>query len=71
MNKQWITIDFKNGEICHYSPDEYTDYQYDKKYFIVIRDKQWIGFYNLDEIRYIEISTVEEAEGKKYTFYDK
>lgn len=72
MNK-WITIDFKNGEICHYSPSEYTDYQYDGKYFIVINEKQWIGFYNLDEIRYIEISTKEEAEGSKmqYTFYDE
>ena len=67
MNK-WITIVFKNGEICHYSPSEYTDYQYDGKYFIVIRDKQWIGFYNLDEIRYVEIGTVEDAEKKGYTF---
>ena len=59
----WITIDFKNGEYCHYKPSEYTDYQYDGKYFIVIRDKQWIGLYNLDEIRYVEIGTIEEAEG--------
>ena len=71
-DNRWITIDFKNGEICHYSPSEYTDYKYDGKYFIVVKDKQWIGFYNLDEIRYIEISTVEEAEGvMKYTFYDE
>lgn len=55
MNK-WIIIDFKNGEICHYKPDEYDDYQYDKKCFIVIKDKQWIGIYNLDDIRYVEIS---------------
>ena len=70
MNK-WITIDFKNGEICHYSPSEYTDYNYDGKYFIVIKDKQWIGFYNLTEIRYIEIGTVEDAEKSNsgYTFY--
>lgn len=69
MNK-WITIDFKNGEICHYRPDEYTDYQYDGEYFIVIKDKQWIGFYNLDVIRYIEIGTVEDAEKSNsgYTF---
>ena len=61
MNK-WITIDFRNGEICHYGPEEYTDYQYDGKYFIVIKDKQWIGFYNLDVIRYIEVSNIEDAE---------
>lgn len=36
-------------------------------------EKQWIGFYNLDEIRYVEIGTKEEAEGSKmrYTFYDE
>ena len=63
MNKEkWITIDFKNGETCHYAPSEYTDYQYDGKYFVVIFEKQWIGFYNLDEIRYIEISSIEDAE---------
>ena len=27
----------------------------DGKYFIVIYDKQWIGFYNLDCIEYIEV----------------
>lgn len=59
---KWITIDFKNGETCHYAPSEYTDYQYDGKYFVVIFEKQWIGFYNLDEIRYIEISSIEDAE---------
>ena len=66
----WITIDFKNGDVCYYSPSEYTDYQYDGKYFIVIKDKQWIGFYNLTEIRYIEIGTVEDAEKSNsgYTF---
>ena len=58
----WITIVFKNGEVCHYTPTEYTDYNYDGKYFIVIKDKQWVGLYNLDEIRYVEIGTVEEAE---------
>ena len=62
MEDKWITIDFKNGETCHYAPSEYTDYQYDGKYFIVIYEKQWIGMYNLKEIRYIEIASVEDAE---------
>lgn len=50
-----ITIVFKNGDMVHYLPEEYTDYRYDGKYFIVIRDKQWIGFYNLDCVEYIEV----------------
>lgn len=58
----WITIVFKSGEVCNYPPAEYTDYNYDGKYFIVIKDKQWIGLYNLDEIRYVEIGTIEKVE---------
>ena len=50
-----IEIVFRNGDMCHYKPEEYTDYKYDGKYFIVIRDKQWIGFYNLDCVEYIEV----------------
>ena len=50
-----IEIVFKNGDVAHYMPDEYTDYKYDGKYFIVILEKQWIGFYNLDAIEYIEV----------------
>ena len=50
-----IEIVFRNGDMCHYKPDEYTDYRYDGKYFIVIREKQWIGFYNLDCVEYIKV----------------
>ncbi len=50
-----IEIVFKNGDMAHYRPTEYTDYKYDGKYFIVIYEKQWIGLYNLDSIEYVEI----------------
>ena len=50
-----IEIVFKNGDMTHYKPEEYTDYKYDGKYFIVIFEKQWIGFYNLTEIEYITV----------------
>lgn len=50
-----IEIVLKNGDMAHYKPDEYTDYKYDGKYFIVIYEKQWIGFYNLDCVEYIEV----------------
>lgn len=55
-----IEIVFRNGDMAHYNPDEYTDYRYDMKYFIVIKDKQWIGFYNLDCVEYIEVETSKE-----------
>ena len=50
-----IEIVFRNGEVAHYKPSEYTEYRYDGKYFIVIKDCQWIGFYNLDCVECIEI----------------
>ena len=50
-----IEINFKNGEVSHYKDNEYTDYKYDGKYFIVIRDNQWIGFYNLDCVMCIDV----------------
>lgn len=50
-----IEIVFKNGDMAHYKPNEYTDYKYDGKYFIVIYEKQWVGFYNLDCVEYIEV----------------
>ena len=62
MDCKFITIVFRNGNVCHYSPSEYTDYKYDGKYFIVIYEKQWIGFYNLDCVEYIEVSSIEAAE---------
>ena len=53
--KEMIEIVFKNGDMAHYNSEEYTDYRYDGKYFIVIKEKQWIGFYNLDCVEYIEV----------------
>ena len=53
--ERMIEIVFKNGDMAHYHPTEYTDYKYDGKYFIVIYEKQWIGLYNLDSIEYVEI----------------
>ena len=31
MDNEYITIVFQNGDICHYKPNEYTDYRYDRK----------------------------------------
>lgn len=45
-----IKITFKNGNICTWGKDEYTDYKYDGKCFIVIRNEQWVGIYNMDNI---------------------
>ncbi|MXP77219.1 hypothetical protein GN277_18105 [Lachnospiraceae bacterium WCA-9-b2] len=50
-----IKIVFKNGRVDEWSKEEYSDYKYDGKCFIVIKDNQWIGFYNMDSITSITI----------------
>lgn len=45
-----IKITFKNGNTCIWKREEYTDYKYDGKCFIVINGEQWIGIYNIDSI---------------------
>ena len=57
---QMIEIVFNNGDMAHYEPSEYTDYKYDGKYFIVIYEKQWIGFYNLDCVEYIVVERTKQ-----------
>ena len=34
---------------------EWTDYKYDGRYFIIVKNKKWVGFYNLDSIISIAI----------------
>lgn len=43
-----IRIEMKNGKIVKWKKKEYTDYKYDGKYFIIVKDGEWVGFYNLD-----------------------
>ena len=50
-----IEIVMKNGDMITYKPEDYTDYHYDRKFFIVTYNKQWIGMYNCDSIEYVEI----------------
>ncbi len=45
-----IKITFKKGNTCNWKKEEYTDYKYDGKCFIVIKGEQWIGIYNMDSI---------------------
>lgn len=45
-----IKITLKNGDICKWKKKRWTDYKYDGKCFIIIKDEQWVGIYNLDNI---------------------
>ena len=50
-----ITVTMKDGKFAEWKKSEWDDYTYDGKFFIVIKNEAWIGFYNLDEIRTIVI----------------
>lgn len=45
-----IKITLKNGNICTWEKPQYADYKYDGKCFIIIKDEQWVGIYNIDSI---------------------
>ena len=45
-----IKITMSNSQTVKWTADEFSDYMYDGKFFIIIRNGQWIGFYNLDHV---------------------
>lgn len=49
-----LHIIMRNGHLINYDENQFTDYQYDGKYFVVIKGKQWVGLYNLDCIEYVQ-----------------
>ena len=60
-----IKITMTNGNVITWGEEAYTDYKYDGKFFIIIRDEQWVGFYNLDHVFSIEVDTDETDELEK------
>lgn len=62
-----IKITMVNGNVITWNKDAYTDYVYDRKFFIVIQGEKWVGFYNLAHVFSIEVGVskpidVSEAE---------
>lgn len=53
-----IRITKKDGNICEWPNDSFTDYEYRKEVFVVIREMQWVGIYNMDCIDCIEVFEV-------------
>lgn len=50
-----INITLSNGTFIQWNENQYTDYMYDGKCFIIIKGSQWVGIYNLDFVRSVEI----------------
>ena len=57
-----IKITMNNSQIVKWSFDEFDNYMTDGKYFIILRDGKWVGFYNLDYV--ISIIVKDEADKK-------
>jgi len=51
-----ITITMNNGDIKRISGDEYTEYEVNYGFFIVISGCKWVGMYALRNIASVEIS---------------
>ncbi len=47
---QAIQIALKNGKLVVWEEDEWDDYSYEEKHFIVKKNNARIGIYNLDEV---------------------
>lgn len=50
-----ITIVMTNGTPAFWNKDEYTDYMYDGKVFVVLNGSQRVGIYNIDYVREIRV----------------
>lgn len=55
-----IKITMPNSQIVKWHKNEYTDYRYDGKFFIIICADKWVGFYNLDHV--ISVVVTEELD---------
>ena len=50
-----IQITMTNGTYICWKDEQYTDYMYDGKVFVVIKGSKWVGIYNIDHVREIRV----------------
>lgn len=50
-----IQITMVGGNYICWEKEQYTDYIYDGKVFVVIKGSKWIGIYNIDQVKEIRI----------------
>lgn len=48
-----LHITMRNGEIHTLKDDEWDDYTYDGRAFVVLKKGIWVAIYNFDEMRYV------------------
>ncbi len=45
-----LKIIMNNSQEVKWQKEEYDNYMYDGKFFIIIKNDEWIGFYNLNAV---------------------
>ena len=45
-----LKIIMNNTQEVKWQKEEYDNYMYDGKFFIIIKNGEWIGFYNLNAV---------------------
>lgn len=50
-----IQITMTGGNRVCWEKEQYTDYMYDGKVFVVIKGAEWVGIYNIDQVKEIRV----------------
>ncbi len=53
-----LTVVMKDGNIKEYKPNDFTDYEWRKEIFVVIKGNQWIGMFNWDSVKEVYFTEV-------------
>ena len=48
--RDMLKITMNNSQEVKWQKEEYDNYMYDGKFFIIIKNGEWIGFYNLNAV---------------------
>lgn len=57
-----ITITMNNSQKVKWQEEEYDNYMYNGKFFIIMKNGEWIGFYNLDAVISIIVKKQERKQ---------
>lgn len=49
-----LKIKLTDGRTLQWGPDDYTEYDFRGRFFVVIKDDQWVGMYATDQVVSIE-----------------
>lgn len=54
-----LIIKMADGNTVRWGADEYTEYDFHGRFFVVIKDSQWVGMYATDQIVAVEYRSVD------------